>query len=65
MTTTEINLNLDQARRKIALVIQEHINPIEAHYMENAWNNRAKLPRIEQIIELLDAAMDETKRARQ
>ena len=65
MTPAEINLNLDQARRKIALVIQEHINPIEAHYMESAWNNRAKLPRIEQIIELLDAAMEETKRARQ
>ena len=65
MTNSEINLNLDQARRKIALIIQEHIDPIEAHYMVNAWHNRAKLPRIEQIIELLDAAMHETKRARQ
>ena len=60
----QIDYNLDQARREMMMAL-ERINKVEAHYMENVWHNRAKLPRIEQIIELLDAAMEEVKRARQ
>ena len=63
MTPTEINLNLDQARRKIALIIQEHINPIETHYMENA--KLFDLSRAEQITLLLDKSIDEIERLRQ
>ena len=63
MTPTEINLNLDQARRKIALIIQEHINPIEAHYTESA--KLFDLSRVEQITLLLDKSMDEIERLRQ
>jgi len=62
MTPLQIDYNLDQARREMMMAF-ERINKIEAHYMQNTWHNRAKLPRIEQIIELLDAAMEETKRA--
>lgn len=65
MTPTEINLNLDQARRKTALILQEHIKPIETHYLKEHGFFYPKLRNIEEIIELLDAAMDETKRARQ
>lgn len=63
MTTSEINLSLDQARRKIALIIQEHIKPIEEHYMESA--NLFDLSRVEQITLLLDKSMDEIERLRQ
>ena len=63
MTPAEINLNLDQARRKIALVIQEHINPIETHYTESA--KLFDLSRAEQITLLLDKSIDEIERLRQ
>jgi len=63
MTNSEINLNLDQARRKIDLIIIDHIHPIEADLLDNAFDERKTLLYIENIVDHLNHAIEEIKRA--
>jgi len=63
MTNPEINLNLDQARRKIYLIIIDHIDLIETKLLDNAFDERKTLLHIENIVYHLNHAIEEIKRA--